>query len=396
MNDGEANLTAAEQAAFGRVVETFGPDVTIGEFQPWGPDNPRPPKPSILERPDAILPELEPVPLPPQMTDGLAFAQGATSSDAAIWGKGGDSAWSPGEAFGIVGPDGVGKTTLAQRIILALAGVEPTVLGLNVEPAAGHVIYVAADRPKQAQRSLWRMLPGIDRRGHGKIRERVLVWQGPLPFDLAKVQPEALAEWVAGFDGSHVILDSLAFVATRLTEDETGSALAQCFMATSVAGIEVCWLGHPRKASGENKKPNTLADVYGSRWITAASGSVLSLWASAGDPVVEVRQQKSPAGEVGPFLMEIDHDTGAVSVAEGTDLLGHLRAAAGGLSAKQAARLVDGSSEKAREVKARRRLEGFVSRGLAHRREGAPIRGRIHEPDVYFATPWPGVREGPE
>lgn len=389
MNDGEAHLTADEQAAFDRVIETFGAENIT--FLPFEPNENADEEPPVLGPEDRIvLPEPDPLPLPPQMTDGLAFAQGATSSDAAIWGRGDDSAWSPGEAFGIAGPDGVGKTTLVQRIILALAGVGPTVLGLNVEPADGRVIYVAADRPKQAQRSLWRMLPEIDRRGHGKLKEAVLVWSGPLPFDLAKAAPTALPEWAGGFGASHVILDSLAFVATRLTEDETGSALAQCFMATSVAGIELCWLGHPRKASGENKKPNKLEDVYGSRWITAASGSVLSLWALPGDPVVEVKQLKSPAGEVGPFLMQIDHDAGAVSIAEGTDLLGQLRAAPNGLTAREASGFMDAANEKGRLEKARRKLDKFVVANLAYRREGASVT----EPVRYYATPPEGLSEG--
>jgi hypothetical protein len=204
-----------------------------------------------------------------------------------------------------------------------------------------------------------------------------------LPFDLVKV-PGELASWATSFGASHVILDSLGFVATRLTEDETGSAIAQAFMAASVAGLEVFWTGHPRKASGENKKPNKIEDVYGSRWITAASGSILSLWASPGDPVAELRQLKSPSGEVGPFLVELDHEHGRVSVIEGTDLLGHLRASATGLSAKEAARLMEGASERARETKARRRLESLVGRGLGYRRPGEAIRGGVHEPDRYF------------
>jgi replicative DNA helicase len=221
------------------------------------------------------------------------------------------------------------------------------------------------------------------------------VWKGPLPFDIVKT-PGTLTDWALGFGVSHVVLDSLGFVAQRLSEDETGSAIAQAFMIASTGGLEILALGHPRKASGENRKPNTIADVYGSRWITAACGSVLSLWANPGDPVVEVKQLKQPSGEVGPFLMELDHAAGKVTLLEGTDLLGSLRASPNGLSAKEAARFMEGASERAREVKARRRLESLVSRQLAHRRAGDPVRGGIHEPDRYFATSPLSLVEGPE
>ncbi len=370
--------TLEEERAF-RLLTTAFPDSVIGEFIP-------------NERPDVIVPGYEPVPLPAQMTDGLSFAMGATAEEDAIWGRNDAIAWAPGEATGLVGPDGVGKTTVVHRLALGLAGVEGTLLGLPITPAEGRVLLVAADRPKQAARSMWRMLVELPSRDHAKLRETVLVWRGPLPFDFVKA-PGDLASWATSFGASHVILDSLGFVATRLIEDETGSAIAQAFMAASVAGLEVFWTGHPRKPVGENRKPNTISDVYGSRWITAASGSILSLWASPGDPVAELRQLKSPSGEVGPFLVELDHEHGRVSVIEGTDLLGHLRASAMGLSAKEAGRLMEGASERARETKARRRLESLVGRGLAYRREGDPIRGSVHEPDRYFATPPPGVHE---
>lgn len=356
--------TFEEEAAFGRLIQAF-PLSTLGPFEPY-------PRQEIIgrngdERPDAILPASEPFPIPPQLTDGLSFAMGATGDEPAIWGGVDAIAWAPGEATGLVGPDGVGKTSLVHRLAFGLAGIEGKLLGLPVTPAEGRVLLVAADRPKQAARSMWRMLPELESRDHGKLREAMLVWRGPLPFDLVKT-PGELASWATGFGASHVLLDSLGFVATRLTEDETGSAIAHAFMAASVAGLEVFWTGHPRKASGENKKPNTISDVYGSRWITAASGSILSLWASPGDPVVELRQLKSPSGEVGPFLVELDHEKGTISVLEGTDLLGHLRASPAGLSRKEAGRLMEGASDRAREVKAGRHLDKLVARGLAFRR----------------------------
>ncbi|MDP9299723.1 MAG: AAA family ATPase [Actinomycetota bacterium] len=361
------------------VLEAF-PDAKVGEFEPG----------EILD----ILPEIKPIALPPQMVDGLGFALGASVSEPAIWGTEEDAAWAHGEAALIIGPDGVGKTTLCQRLTLSLAGIGPELLGLPVEPAEGRILYVAADRPKQSARSLWRMVQALeDRRDHGRLKEALLVWRGPLPFDVVKT-PGELADWALGFGVSHLILDSLGFVAQRLSEDETGSALAQAFMIASTAGLEIMALGHPRKAGADNRKPTSIEDVYGSRWIVAAVGSILSLWGSPGDPVIQLRHLKQPAGEVGPLLVELDHDRGTVAVLEGTDLLGRLRAATNGLTAREAAPFLEGSSERAREVKARRRLDELVRRGLAFRRQGGTIRGNLHEPDRYFATPPDGAREG--
>jgi replicative DNA helicase len=231
------------------------------------------------------------------------------------------------------------------------------------------------------------MVGDLERRDAGRLKEAVLVWRGPLPFDLVK-QPTELTGWAQGFDADEVVLDSLGFVAQRLSEDETGSAIAQAFSTAAAAGLEVLALGHPRKPPSEGgEKPTKIADVYGSRWITAACGSVLSLWGAPGDPVVELRQLKSPSGDIGPFPVEIDHARGTVERVEGTDILAHLRAASGGLTAKEAARYFEGGSARAREVKARRNLERLESAGLVFRRPGDRVRGSVPTASRYFPTP---------
>jgi replicative DNA helicase len=347
---------------------------------------------ATVERPDALLPTPT-ILLPPQLTDGLVFALDAAGDVVAVWGSGTDVAWAKGEPTLLVAPDGLGKTSLAQRLALPLVGVGSDMLGLPVEQADGMVLYVAADRPKQGARSLWRMLQGLGAQDHGKIKAGLLVWRGPLPFDIVKDDPSSLAEWAAGFGASHLIIDSLGFVVAKLSDDETGSAIARSFAAVSVAGIELFANYHPRKATAENKKPDSLADVYGSRWITSACGSVLSLWGNPGDPVMELRQLKSPSGEVGPVTIELEHETGAFSLLADTDLLGVLRASPAWMTARDGAAYMQGASEKAREVKARRRFTRFERDGLAHRREGEAIRGSVKAPDRWFQTPPAGVQE---
>jgi len=320
-----------------------------------------------------------------RLVDGVTFALDQTLEQLAIWGHGEEVAWPPGEPVIFVGPDGVGKTTVLQRLALCRIGVGSELLGYPVRRAETKVLYAAADRPKQGARSLRRMVLALRDEEMERVRASLVVWKGPLPFDLVH-EPGRLASWASEHGASDVFLDSLGLIVPALTKDEVGAAIAQAFSTCSSEGLEVVSNYHPRKASNENRKPNKLEDVYGSRWITSACGSVLSLWGQAGDPVVELRHLKQPGEPIGPFMVEIDHLTGTVTMAEGTDLLAILRAAANGLTAQEASAYLDGATDEARTRKARRKLETLRERGLAHRREGMAMRGPVREPDRYYAT----------
>jgi replicative DNA helicase len=331
-------------------------------------------------------------PADPRMVDGLAFVLDALGDVPAVWGRDDEVLWSAGEPLLIVGPDGVGKTSLIGNVILGLLGLRSELLRLPITEADRGILYVQADRPKQGARALWRLVRDLDPSAHARLKEGLLVWRGPPPYNLSR-EPERLAQWAEAVGASVVVLDSLGFVAADLSKDETGSGIAASFAHCVANGVDVLATAHPRKSQIDNKKPKELADVYGSRWITSACGSVLSLWGNPGDPVLELRHLKQPAGEVGPLMVELDRMRGAFAVVDGSDLLGALRAAPNGLTAKDAGRLMDGASDKAREVKARRRLDGYVLRELAYKREGAALRGSVKEPDRYFPTPPAGVQE---
>src|SRR5207248_1735381 len=119
---------------------------------------------------------------------------------------------------------------------------------------------------------------------------------------------------------------SLKDLVPKLSDEDTGSAIHRAWQACVEAGQEVFALHHPRKAQADNKKPRTLADVYGSRWITAGCGSVLLLWGDAGDPIVEFEHLKQPADAVGPFKLLHDNRSGTTSVVDSGDVLGHVAA----------------------------------------------------------------------
>ena len=285
------------------------------------------------------------------------------------WGEGERSLWARGEPFLLCGPDGVGKTTLAQQIVLHLTGVRTgPLLGLPVEPAR-RVLYLACDRPAQAMRSFRRMVTEDDR---PLLDDRLVVWRGPLPFDGAREDTGLLA-MATELGADVLVLDSVKDIAADLSKEEAGQGINMALQRCVAAGIDVLGLHHQRKAQANAGKPKALADVYGSRWITAGAGSVAMLWGEAGDSVVELSHLKQPSESVGPMKIVHDHTTGTTTVAEQVDAWSAVKGATRGITAGGAAMIMFGEPTPDRNAieKARRQLDRLARDGKVHRKEGA-------------------------
>ncbi|WP_052668661.1 DnaB-like helicase N-terminal domain-containing protein [Nitriliruptor alkaliphilus] len=313
-------------------------------------------------------------PAAPSGTAGRAVSGGAFVLDQpdgipAVWGDGLKVAWSSGEPLLLVGPPGVGKTTLAQQVVLARIGVgSGDVLGIPVEDDGRRVLYVAGDRPRQAARSLRRMVTDADRE---RLDGRLSVWPGPLPFDVA-TDPAALVRFVQDHDAGTVVLDSLKDVTPALEKPEVGGQVNLALQACVAAGVEVLGLHHQRKRQAGNARPTKLDDVFGSGWLTAGAGSVLLLWGDAGDPVVELTHLKQPADQLGPWKLVHDHDAGTTTLLDAPDPLRILQAATRGITARTLAQTITGTADpdRSQTERARRHLERLVTSGHAHKHDG--------------------------
>lgn len=314
--------------------------------------------------------------------DGWTFVTAASDIVAACWGQRDQVAWAQGEPLMIVGPDGVGKTSLGQQLALArLAGGD--LLGLPVARATGKVLYLAADRPSQAARSMRRMISPADEE---TLRDRLIVHRGPPPFDLVKDNIKTLTKWVQDHGATDLIIDSLKDLAVKLSDDEVGSAIARAFQEAVASGLELTVLHHQRKQQQGGGAPKRLADVYGSRWLTACMGSVLCLWGEPGDLVVPLTHLKQPVEEIGPFNVLHDHAKGATTRYQHVELEQLIAMTRrGGLTVKDAARHLfrDTEDPGSNDIeKARRRLEALVGRGTVERRDDADGTARYFTKDT--------------
>jgi len=298
--------------------------------------------------------------------DGGSFILDAPTEVPCVWGRGDECLWSQGESFFVVGPQGVGKSTLVQQLALARIGLNPTLLDLPVTQDDRPSLYLAIDRSPQIARSFRRMVSDNDRQ---LLSERLIVWQGPLPFNVTS-EHEKFAPFVQEFDVGTVFIDSLKDIALDLSKDEAGSRVNAALQETLACGIEVVVVHHQRKAQANNKKPTTLSDVYGSTFITAGAGSVVLLWGAPGDPIVEVSHLKQPAAEFGPLMVIHDHAHGRTEVQPEFDVRVVLKAPKG-LTVRQAAEKLFGTDAPDRNQveKARRKLDGLVAQGEARRTE---------------------------
>lgn len=341
-------------------------------------------KERVIRLPDVIefAPHIEAVPRSDlsRAVDGAQFICQVPDQVPALWGSDGESVlWAQGEPLMIVGPDGVGKTSVAQQLVLCRIGIRDHLLGLPVKQARGKVLYIAADRPRQAASSMRRMVCPAD---NDLLRARLIVWKGPLPERIVG-NPQALVNLATDLGATDIVIDSLKDIAPDLIKDETGSHVNIAFQEVIASDRELLVLHHQRKAQQGAGKPRSLADVYGSRWLTAGMGSVICLWGDAGDLIVDLTHLKQPSEEVGPIAVLHDHTSGRSTVHQTADLEQALAEAGHGVIVHDAARLMFSTETPDRNQieKARRRLEGLAKKGRADRRDDPDGLAR------YFAPP---------
>lgn len=316
---------------------------------------------------------------PDRIMDGLAFLTEAVST-APLWGQGDQVLWASGEGLMICGPQGVGKSTVVQQLMLARMGLrDPELFGLPVFVDERPILYLAMDRPPQIARSLRRMLDIGDETTAAAVKRQLVFLKGPPPFDAADA-PQAFADWVAmhGREPGLVIVDSLKDLASGLAKDEVGAGVNAAMQLVLANGTEFIDLHHQRKANADNKKPDKLSDVYGNGWLTAGMGSVVLLWGEPGARTVELSHLKQPQEKVGPLMVDHTHGKGQSAASDPVERLLEFAKVSGreGISEASAVRALFGvgredDSYDNLKKQARRRLDRLREDGELEYEAGA-------------------------
>lgn len=291
----------------------------------------------------------------------------------ALWGEGDDVLWAEGEGLMIAAPQGVGKTTIGQQVVAHGIGIRSgPFLGLPVREMR-RVLYLAMDRPRQAQRSFGRM---VEERHRALLDERLVIWQGPPPESIV-ARPELLMMMAQEAHADVLVIDSLKDVAPGLSSDEVGAAVNTALQHVIAAGVDVLALHHTRKGSRDSSASG-INGVYGSTWLTSGMGSVLSLEGEPGSTTIKAVHTKQPAEPVGPLTLQHEHRTGTTAVDDEQDPLRILiDRKSVTVSDFAAFWLGVETPNRSQKERARRKLEGLVKDGFARPLGGEPA---MYEP----------------
>ena len=344
------------------------------KWEPWTPPDPRQ-LDDYLRQAGGERQEDEPaVHVRSRLVPGGDFALDLPDTTPAIWGVDAEVLWAEGESMLIVGPPGVGKTTVTHQIVLARLGIGDTVLGWPVKPVLGRLLYLACDRPAQIARSLHRMVTEEHRQ---LLNDKLSIWRGPPPKDFAK-DPLTLTKMAQDEGADTVFIDSLKDVALGLVDDDVGAGYNRARQHALAEGIELAELHHQRKGQG-GIKPKALEDVYGSIWLTAGAGSVILIWGQGGDPLVDLIHLKQPADQIQqPVSISHDHDRGKSTLIGAVDILTLIRNAGNGLTAPETARaMYEKTPTKAETEKVRRKLDRYVKDGRIDKNDASYCRNEM-------------------
>lgn len=263
----------------------------------------------------------------------------------------------------VTGPPGVGKTTTVQQLVLARLGLTDSFLGLPVQKTKSRVLYLAMDRPRQIARSMRRMVDDGDRE---LLAERLVVWRGPLPADVA-TSPSILLAMARYYDADTIVVDSVKDAALGLADTERAGMYNRARQMALAEDIEMVEISHQVKRGANGANPKSLADVHGGMELTAGAGSVVLIWGEAGDPVVEMRHLKQPAELVGPLSLVHDHEAGRTHIEDQPDVGDLMKADASKVwSATDLAGAVSQSTSKPSRSdveRTRRKLDKLISGG---------------------------------
>ncbi|MER7799103.1 bifunctional DNA primase/polymerase [Streptomyces parvulus] len=299
------------------------------------------------------------------LVGGWDFLAPDEPDEPPLWGHADVAAlWSSGESLFLVGPPGAGKSTLAHLVVFGRLGLLPEVFGFPVADDGRKVLYLAMDRPKQIQRAMRRLVRPEHRT---TLTERLVFHRGPLPVSLTSSDEhrDYLRDLALREGAGVIVVDSIKDVLPDASDEKAAGRYNSARQSALAAGVEWVELHHNRKANGTNKAPNTLEDVYGSRWLTAGAGSVLSLWQDEpGSPVISLSHLRASGEKWRDTTLILDTEAGTLTTESQETLEDFARRNPKGFTVGQATAALYPKSSKGKTEGVRLKIKRLEARGV--------------------------------
>ncbi len=185
----------------------------------------------------------------------------------------------------VSGPPGTGKTQLSLQFGIHLALGKPF-LGYSAQKPL-RILFISMEMGHaDLKYFVEQMAAELTAEERAVLNENFFVW--PLGHGVMLGSPDGqktVERLVGKYRPDGVFFDSLGMVTTDELTDEGTVKVIMDWQARLRAdtGVFTWFLHHNRKAQSTNKKPNKLADVYGSQYITSYATTVLGLWPLSGN-----------------------------------------------------------------------------------------------------------------
>jgi len=213
--------------------------------------------------------------------------------------------------FMLTGPSSVGKTQFSLNAAMNMALGIPFLEKTTAPDKKIGVLSLEMGGP-DLQYFVKQQVPYYDKEQLSILQDRLVLAPigEPIYMDTKEGQ-EQVEQWIVDNELDGVIIDSLgsAMAGDVSAETSVKSIMAWNDSIRQRLDVFTWFIHHHRKATGDNKKPNKLQDVYGSMYLTARATSVVCLWnvgISNDLQVLPLKMRLSPDKE--PFMVYRDHN----------------------------------------------------------------------------------------
>lgn len=184
----------------------------------------------------------------------------------------------------LTGPAGVGKTQFSLRWAINLA-LGRSFLGLKVVEPQRILFFSLEMGHADLKFFLSTMCQGMTDEELMLLEQNLLIL--PLGEALYMDQPEQqqlVEDLLKEFKPSGIFIDSVGSSSSGNVSDESTVKALMDFndKIRQRYNVFTWFIHHNRKAQGDNKKPNRLADVYGNQYLVNRATSVYCLWPAGG------------------------------------------------------------------------------------------------------------------